>query len=52
VLVSVAFAAPPTYNLKGTWISGYLTGGVRGPQNDTFSITSMNMTTGEFSGTS
>jgi hypothetical protein len=52
LLASTAFAAAPAYDLQGTWISGYLTGGVREAPNDTFSITSMNMTTGVLSGTS
>lgn len=52
VLASVASAAAPTYDLQGTWASGPLVGGVRQPANGTQTVTQMNMTTGEFSGTS
>ncbi len=49
---SVASAAAPTYDLQGTWASGPLVGGVRQAANGTQTVTQMNMTTGEFSGTS
>jgi hypothetical protein len=48
---AAAPAAPPVYNLKGTWKSGYLSStGSREPANGTQTVTSMNMVTGEFSG--
>lgn len=50
VLASTALAAPPTYNLQGTWTSGPLAGGVRQASNGTQTVTQMNMTTGAFSG--
>ena len=46
-----ALAAAPTYNLQGTWTTGYTNGGAREPQNGTWDITSMDMSTGNFSGT-
>jgi hypothetical protein len=49
---ATAFAAPPKYDLRGTWKSGYLSGGLRAPANGTQTVTSMNMTTGVFSGSS
>ena len=50
VAVANAAAAPPTYNLQGTWTSGPLSGGVRSPANGTQTVTQMDMTTGAFSG--
>jgi hypothetical protein len=47
---SAANAAPPVYNLQGTWTSGPLSGGVRSPANGTQTVTQMNMGTGAFSG--
>jgi hypothetical protein len=53
LLASSASAAPPAYNLTGEWKSGYLTSaGTRAAANGTQTVTSMNMTTGVFSGTS
>jgi hypothetical protein len=49
---ATASAAPPRYDLRGTWKSGYLSGGLRAPANGTQTVTSMNMTTGAFSGSS
>jgi hypothetical protein len=48
--VGVASAAP-TYNLTGSWATGPRTGESRAPANGSYSVTSMNMTTGVFSGT-
>jgi hypothetical protein len=47
----VASAAAPTYNLQGTWTSGYRSGALLEPANGSWDITSMNMSTGAFSGT-
>jgi hypothetical protein len=52
VSAAAASAAPPKYDLRGTWKSGYLSGGLRAPANGTQTVTSMNMTTGAFSGSS
>jgi hypothetical protein len=49
-LPATASAAPPKYDLQGVWKSGVLAGTVREPPNGTQTVTSMNMTTGEFSG--
>ncbi len=49
-LPATASAAPPKYDLQGVWKSGNLAGGARQPANGTQTVTSMNMTTGEFSG--
>jgi len=46
----IASAAAPTCNLSGHWITGYRSAS-NGPQNGTWDITSMNMSTGAFSGT-
>lgn len=48
---SVAAAAAPTYNMLGTWTSGYRSGSTREAQNGTWDITQMDMATGAFSGT-
>lgn len=51
LLPSLASAAPPAYDLKGVWKSGYLSStGSRLPANGTQTVTSMDMSTGEFSG--
>jgi len=47
----LASAAAPTYNLTGTWTTGYRSGATLEPANGSWDITSMNMTTGAFSGT-
>ncbi len=45
-------AAGPTYNLVGTWTTGYLNAdGSRAAANGTWTVTSMNMSTGAYSGT-
>lgn len=44
-------AEAPAYNMQGTWTTGYRSGGVRAEENGSWNITSMNMTTGAFSGT-
>jgi len=51
--VSSASAGSVTYNLQGGWITGYepSAGGTREPQNGTWDVTAMNMSTGAFSGT-
>ena len=46
-----AFAAAPAYNLQGTWTTGYTSNGAREAQNGTWDITSMDMSSGNFSGT-
>ena len=51
VVPGVASAAAATYNLEGTWATGSRTGESRAPANGSYSITSMNMATGVFSGT-
>ena len=51
VLVPAALAAAPTYNMTGTWTTGYANGSEREEQNGTWDITTMNMATGTFSGT-
>jgi len=48
---SAALAAAPTYNMLGTWTTGYLEGSTREAANGSYDFTQMNMTTGEFSGT-
>jgi hypothetical protein len=48
---SVASAAAPAYNMEGSWATGPRTGESRAPANGSYSITSMNMATGVFSGT-
>jgi hypothetical protein len=51
LLPAAASAAPPAFDLQGVWQSGVLSSsGVRAPANGTQTVTSMNMTTGEFSG--
>jgi hypothetical protein len=51
LLASTALAAPPTYDLQGTWSSGPLNSdGSHAPADGTQTVTQMNMTTGEFSG--
>lgn len=52
-LAGAAYGAGPTYNLQGGWTTGYeaSAGGTREAQNGTYNITSMNMSTGGFSGT-
>ena len=50
LLAATARAAAPAYDLEGVWKSGNLDGGVKEPANGTQVVTSMNMTTGEFSG--
>jgi hypothetical protein len=50
---ATASAAAPAYDLQGVWMSGPLNqAGAREPANGTQTVTAMNMTTGEFSGTS
>ena len=51
VLVPAVFAAAPTYNMVGTWTTGYRSGSTLDEQNGTWDITTMNMSTGAFSGT-
>jgi len=51
VLVPAVFAAVPTYNMIGTWTTGYRSGSTLDGQNGTWDITTMNMSTGAFSGT-
>jgi hypothetical protein len=51
VLASAALAAAPTYNMTGTWTTGYRSGPTLDEQNGTWDITTMNMSTGAFSGT-
>jgi hypothetical protein len=51
VLVPSALAAAPTYNMVGTWTTGYRSGSTLDEQNGTWDITTMNMSTGAFSGT-
>jgi mucin-2 len=50
-----AYAAGPTYNLQGGWILGSLNAGGTGVtqdgSSDTYTITSMDMSSGDFSGT-
>jgi hypothetical protein len=50
---TAAAAGAPTYSLLGGWQTGYepSPGGAREAANGTFDITSMNMSTGTFSGT-
>jgi hypothetical protein len=50
-LVPAAFAAAPTYNMTGTWTTGYRSGATNEAPNGTWNITTMNMTSGAFSGT-
>ncbi len=50
-LASIATAAAPTYNMAGTWTTGYVEMGAREAQNGTWDITQMNMSSGAFSGT-
>ncbi len=47
----MAAAAAPTYDMAGVWTTGYLSGAMREPQNGTWDITQMDMSTGAFSGT-
>jgi hypothetical protein len=47
----IAAAEAPAYNMTGTWTTGYRSGATREPQNGTWDITTMNMSTGAFSGT-
>jgi hypothetical protein len=47
---SIAAAAAPTYNMVGTWTTGYSSGSMREAPNGTWDITTMNMATGAFSG--
>jgi hypothetical protein len=51
VAPGVAAAAAPTYNMTGTWTTGYREGSAPGEQNGTWDITTMSMSTGAFSGT-
>jgi hypothetical protein len=51
VASSVAVAAAPTYNMLGSWTTGYDSGSTREAQNGTWDITQMDMATGAFSGT-
>jgi hypothetical protein len=51
VLVPSALAAAPTYNMVGTWTTGYRSGATNDAPNGTWSITTMDMTSGAFSGT-
>jgi hypothetical protein len=44
-------AEAPTYNMAGTWTTGYANGSEREEQNGTWDITTMDMATGAFSGT-
>jgi hypothetical protein len=48
---SAAAAQPPSYNMLGTWTTGYLEGSARESANGSYDITQMNMATGSFSGT-
>lgn len=49
--VANAAIAAPAYNMTGTWTTGYRSGSTLDEQNGTWDITTMNMSTGEFSGT-
>jgi hypothetical protein len=51
VAPGVAAAATPTYNMAGSWTTGYRSGSSLEEQNGTWNITTMNMSTGAFSGT-
>jgi len=51
VASSVAVAAAPTYNMLGSWTTGYTSGSTREAQNGTWDVTQMDMATGAFSGT-
>jgi hypothetical protein len=51
VVSSASAAEPPTYNMLGTWTTGYLTGSTRESANGGYDITAMNMATGAVSGT-
>jgi hypothetical protein len=51
IVPGVAAAATPTYNMSGTWTTGYRSGSTLEEQNGTWDITAMNMSTGAFSGT-
>jgi hypothetical protein len=51
VATSADAAEAPTYDMAGTWTTGYGNGPSRGEQNGTWDITAMNMATGAFSGT-
>lgn len=46
-----AASASATYNMLGTWTTGYLNGSEREEANGNYDITQMNMSTGEMSGT-
>src|SRR5665811_866091 len=46
-----AAAAPPSYNLLGTWSTGYLEGSTRLAANGNYQFTTMDMASGAFSGT-
>ena len=48
---SALASEPPTYNMLGTWTTGYLAGSTRLAANGSYDITSMNMATGAVSGT-
>ncbi len=51
-LAARAAAEAPTYDLQGNWATGYENGeGVRETANGSYAITSMNMSSGAFSGT-
>jgi hypothetical protein len=49
--VAPAAAAAPTYNMLGTWTTGYLEGSSRAAANGSYDITQMDMATGVLSGT-
>ncbi len=48
---TVSAAEPPSYNMQGTWTTGYLEGSTRQAANGSYDITSMDMATGALSGT-
>jgi len=51
-VADAAAAEAPSYNLLGSWSTGYLNGeGNREPANGTYTVTQMNMSSGAFSGT-
>jgi hypothetical protein len=51
IAVANAAAAPPTYNMLGTWTTGYLEGSTRAAANGSYDITNMDMSTGALAGT-
>jgi hypothetical protein len=47
---TVSAAEPPSYNMQGTWTTGYLEGSTHQAANGSYDITSMDMATGTLSG--